>query len=340
MTPMRAPLSAPWSRHLVPIGVAALLILILFWFSLSALSPLVITQGDVIAGLFGGGEGGGAARLVALVRLPRALSAILIGATLGLCGLLMQGVTRNRMSSPTILGVTGGASLGLAVVSSGVIALPFAYGDLAATIIGGGVAWALVFVLGTAWTVDASRSRLVLAGMTVAARGAALTKLVVLMAEERALGMLNWLAGSLANTRLPDVQIMAVVFLGGLILSATVAAKLNLLNLGEETAHALGVRLKLLRGSVFVAGCIMTGATVSVAGPVGFIGLMAPNIARAFVGVDHRPLVPMTAATGAILLLAADLAARAVAFPAETPAGAVAALLGAPFFLILARKLK
>lgn len=337
---MNALVLALWNRHLVPIGVAVLLILVLFWWSLSTLSPLTITRDDVIAGVFHGGEGSPAARLVALVRLPRALAAILIGATLGLCGLMMQGVTRNRMSSPTILGVTGGASLGLAVVSSGLVALSGAYGGLVATIIGGGIAWSLVFVLGTAWTVDASRSRLVLAGMTVAALCAALTKLVVLLAEERALGMLNWLAGSLANIRFPDVHIMTVVFLGGLILSAVVAAKLNLLNLGEETAHALGVRLKLLRGSVFVAGCIMTGATVAVAGPVGFIGLMAPNIARAFVGVDHRPLVPMTAATGAILLLSADIAARAVAFPAETPAGAVAALLGAPFFLILARKLK
>lgn len=337
---MNAPLAAPWSRHLIPIGVAVILAMVLFWLSLSALSPLVITQDDVFAGLFNGGEGSVSARLVALVRLPRALAAILIGATLALCGLLMQGVTRNRMSSPTILGVTGGASLGLAIVSSGVIVLPFAYSGLVATVLGGAMAWALVFVLGTAWTVDASRSRLVLAGMTVAALCAALTKLVVLLAEERALGMLNWLAGSLANIRMPDVQVMAAVFGGGLILSATVAAKLNLLNLGDEAAHALGVRLKLLRGSVFIAGCIMTGATVAVAGPVGFIGLMAPNIARVFVGVDHRPLVPMAAATGAVLLLSADLVARAVAFPAETPAGAVAALLGAPFFLILARKLK
>ena len=327
------------NRRIVSIGAAFLLVAVLFWWSLSALSPLTISRADVLAGVFGG-EGGPASRLVALIRLPRALAAILIGATLGLCGLLMQGVTRNRMSSPTILGVTGGASLGLAFVSSGVIVLPFAQSSLVATILGGGVAWALVFLLGTAWTIDASKGRLVLAGMTVAALCAALTRLVVLLAEERALGMLNWLAGSLANVRFPEVQMMAAVFAGGLLLSALVAAQLNLVSLGEETAHALGVRLKLLRGTVFVAGCIMTGATVAAAGPIGFIGLMAPNIARGFVGMDYRPLVPMTAAVGAILLLAADIVARAVAFPAETPAGAVAALLGAPFFLVLARKLR
>lgn len=316
---------------------AVLLGAALFWFSLSAFSPLAITRHDVIAGIFGT-EGGPAARLVALIRLPRALAAVLIGATLGLCGLLMQGVTRNRLASPTILGVTGGASLGLVLVSSGIIALPFAHADLLATALGGLGAWALVFLLGTSWSVDASKGRLVLAGITIAALCASATKLIVLLAEERALGILNWLAGSLANIRADDVMVMVVVFFGGLILSALVAAKLNLVNLGDETAQALGVRLGLLRTAVFVAGCIMTGATVAVAGPIGFVGLMAPNIARGLVGVDYRPLVPMSAAVGAVLLLGADLAGRAVAFPAETPAGAVAALLGAPFFLILARR--
>jgi ABC-type Fe3+-siderophore transport system permease subunit len=328
-------------RRLMAIGAAITLAALLFWWSLSAFSPFVISQADTVAGVFNGGQGAGtSARIVAHIRLPRALAAALIGATLGLCGLLMQGITRNRLASPTILGVTGGASLGLAFVSTGLIVIPFAYDGLIATILGGAFAWVLVFLLGTAWSLDASKGRLVLAGITIAALCAGLTRLLVLLAEERALGMLNWLAGSLANIRFPEVQIMAVVFFGGLILSVLVASRLNLVNLGNETAHALGVRLKLLRGIIFVAGCIMTGATVATAGPIGFIGLMAPNIARIFVGSDYRPLVPMTAAVGAVLLLAADIAARAVAFPAETPAGAVAALIGAPFFLLMARSQK
>lgn len=325
-------------RRFACIGAALLLIVVLFWFSLSAFSTFAISAADAWAGVFNGGQGGGtAARIVAHVRLPRALAALLIGGTLGLCGLLMQGITRNRLASPTVLGVTGGASLGLALMTTGVIVLPFADGNLVGTILGGACAWFLVFMLGTAWSLDASKGRLVLAGITVAALCAGLTRLLVLLAEERALGMLNWLAGSLANIRLAEVQVMAVVFAGGFILSAIVASRLNLVNLGNETAHALGVRLRLLRATVFVAGCVMTGATVATAGPIGFIGLMAPNIARLFVGTDYRPLVPMSAAVGAILLLAADIAGRAVAFPAETPAGAVAALIGAPFFLLMAR---
>lgn len=332
-------MSAPvFDRRLVPIGVALLLIAGLFWWSLVAFSTFAISAADTWAGVFHGGQGAGtAARIVAHIRLPRALAALLIGGTLGLCGLLMQGITRNRLASPTVLGVTGGASLGLALVTTGLVVMPFAEGNLIATILGGACAWFLVFMLGTAWSLDASKGRLVLAGITVAALCAGLTRLLVLLAEERALGMLNWLAGSLANVRFPEVQVMTAVFLAGLLLSAVVASRLNLVNLGNETAHALGVRLRLLRGTIFVAGCIMTGATVATAGPIGFIGLMAPNIARLFVGSDYRPLVPMTAAVGAILLLAADIAGRAVAFPAETPAGAVAALIGAPFFLLMAR---
>lgn len=331
-------LPLPGNRRLVSMAAVLMLAVGLFWWSLSAFSAVPISQAAAFAGLFSGGEGGGtSARIVAHIRLPRALAAVLIGGTLGLSGLLMQGITRNRLASPSVLGVTGGASLGLAIVTTGLITLPFANASLIATILGGAFAWVLVFLLGTAWSLDASKGRLVLAGITVAALCAGLTRLLVLLAEERALGMLNWLAGSLANIRFPDVQIMAIVFFGGLTLSAGVAARLNLVNLGNETAHALGVRLRLLRGTIFVAGCIMTGATVATAGPIGFIGLMAPNIARLLVGADYRPLVPMTAAVGAVLLLSADIAARGVAFPAETPAGAVAALIGAPFFLLMAR---
>jgi iron complex transport system permease protein len=324
--------------HLIPIGLAILVAMLLFWWSLSAFSTFAISQSDALAGLFNAGPGSStAARIVANLRLPRALAAALIGGTLGLCGLLMQGITRNRLASPTILGVTSGASLGLACITTGVLSLPFAYGSLFATIAGGALAWGVVFLLGTAWSLDASRGRLVLAGITVAALCAGLTRLLVLLAEERALGMLNWLAGSLANVRFAEVHMMTVVFLGGLLVSALTASALNLVNLGHETAHTLGVRLRSLRIVVFATGCILTGATVAAAGPIGFVGLMAPNIARLLVGSDYRPLVPMSAVVGAVLLLAADIAARAVAFPGETPAGAVAALVGAPFFLLMAR---
>jgi iron complex transport system permease protein len=317
--------------------LALLIAAALFAWSLSAFSTFAIGRADVLSALTGAGDTT-AAKIVHRIRLPRSVAALLIGATLGICGLLMQGISRNRLASPTMLGVTGGASLGLAIVSSGLVGASMPGG--VAAVIGGAVAWSLVFVLGTAWSEEASRGRLVLAGMTMGALCAGLTRLVVLLAEERALGVLNWLAGSLSNIRWPDVHVMGIVLIGSLAFGAVAAPSLNLMNLGAESARALGVRLGLLRLSVFAAGCVMVGATVAVAGPIGFIGLMAPNISRLLVGSDHRILVPMSGAVGAIALLAADIVARGVAFPAETPAGAVTALIGAPFFLILARGLR
>lgn len=304
--------------------------------SLSAFSAFAISRADILTALIGG-EATTAAKIVERVRIPRMWVAVLVGATLGICGALMQGITRNRLASPTMLGVTGGASLGLAVASSGLVgaALP---GGVAA-VIGGAAAWALVFLLGTAWSEEASRGRLVLAGVTMAALCAGLTRLVVLLAEERALGVLNWLAGSLANVRWPDVTTMLPVFAMAAGLGAVTAPALNLMALGSDSARALGVKVRALRLAVFAGGCVMVGATVAVTGPIGFIGLMAPNLARLVVGADHRAVVPMSAILGAVLLLASDIAARGVAFPAETPAGAVTALIGAPFFLLLARKL-
>lgn len=318
-------------------ALAALLAAALFAWSLTAFASLPLAWSDVPPALGIGEAQGMGARVIQRIRLPRALVGLLLGAVLGLCGGLMQGITRNRLASPSLLGVTGGASLGLAIVGSGLVGA--AVPGTVAAVAGGAAAWAAVFVLGTAWSVDASKGRMVLAGMTMAALCAGLTRLVVLLAEERALGVLNWLAGSLANTGMDDVRLLAPVLAAGAVLAALAAPGLNLVALGDETARALGVRLRLLRLAVFAGGCLMVGASVAVAGPIAFIGLMAPNIARALVGPDHRAMLPMAALLGAGLLLGSDIAARAVAFPSETPAGAVTALIGAPVFLLLARRI-
>ncbi|ARO14884.1 iron complex transport system permease protein [Ketogulonicigenium robustum] len=323
------------ARPLILITGTTLFGVVLFAWSLIAFStfPLSITQA---LPLIGWGQSSTMTQIIAQIRVPRALCAVLIGAMMGLCGALMQGITRNRLASPALMGVTGGASLGLALVSSGVIALPIAPSIAAAT--GGAVAWALVMTLGASWSIDAARVRLILAGMTMAALCTGLTRLVVLLAEERALGVLNWLAGSLANTGYADVHLLGVTALMGIVLTAFVAARLNIVALGDEAARALGVALVPLRLAIFAGGCVMVGVTVTVTGPIAFIGLIAPNVARLMVGADYRFVTPLSAILGANLLLASDIAARWVAFPSETPAGAITALIGAPFFLFLARR--
>lgn len=165
-----------------------------------------------------------------------------------------------------------------------------------------------------------------------------MTRLTVILVEAQAQSVLNWLAGSLANAGAAQVQLLWPCTLIGGLWALWCAPRLNLINLGEDAARSLGVGIASLRLQVFIASLLLVGASVCAVGPIGFVGLIAPNILRQFLGNDYRWLIPLSAALGAVIVLAADLLSRAVAFPVETPAGVVTALIGAPFFLFLARR--
>ncbi|RMS22002.1 iron-dicitrate ABC transporter permease FecC [Pseudomonas syringae] len=326
-------------RRWLMAGVITATCLGLFWVSLFALSSFSIRQVDAWNGLITQGrEGGNIAYIVAQLRVPRALCAALVGACLGVAGALMQGITRNRLASPSLFGVTAGAALGLALFSTGLVALPFPGGALLMTCLGGALAWITVFSLGGAWSPATAQGRLVLAGVAVAALCAALTRLTVILVEAQAQSVLNWLAGSLANVGAAQLQLLWPCTLIGVVLAITCAPRLNLINLGEDAARSLGVRIGALRLLVFVVSLLLVGASVCAVGPIAFVGLIAPNIARQWLGNDYRWLIPISAGMGAAIVLASDLISRAVAFPVETPAGVVTALIGAPFFLFLARR--
>ncbi len=326
-------------RRWLMAGVITATCLGLFWVSLFALSSFSIRQVDAWNGLFTQGrEGGNIAYIVAQLRVPRALCAALVGACLGVAGALMQGITRNRLASPSLFGVTAGAALGLALFSTGLVALPFPGGALLMTCLGGALAWITVFSLGGAWSPATAQGRLVLAGVAVAALCAALTRLTVILVEAQAQSVLNWLAGSLANVGAAQLQLLWPCTLIGVVLAIACAPRLNLINLGEDAARSLGVRIGALRLLVFVLSLLLVGASVCAVGPIAFVGLIAPNIARQWLGNDYRWLIPISAGLGAAIVLASDLISRAVAFPVETPAGVVTALIGAPFFLFLARR--
>ncbi|RMN47231.1 iron chelate uptake ABC transporter family permease subunit, partial [Pseudomonas syringae group genomosp. 3] len=287
-------------RRWLMAGVIAATCLGLFWVSLFALSSFSIRQIDAWNGLFTQGrEGGNIAYIVAQLRVPRALCAALVGACLGVAGALMQGITRNRLASPSLFGVTAGAALGLALFSTGLVALPFAGGALLMTCIGGALAWITVFSLGGAWSPTTAQGRLVLAGVAVAALCAALTRLTVILVEAQAQSVLNWLAGSLANVGAEQLQLLWPCTLIGLVLAIACAPRLNLINLGEDAARSLGVRIGALRLLVFVVSLLLVGASVCAVGPIAFVGLIAPNIARQWLGNDYRWLVPISAGLGA-----------------------------------------
>ncbi|MDW8426212.1 MAG: iron ABC transporter permease [Meiothermus sp.] len=273
--------------------------------------------------------------IVHTLRLPRALVALLVGASLGVAGALMQGLTRNPLAEPGLLGVNAGAALGLLL---GVVFFPGlpGWGMVLLAALGGVLAAALVYSL-TA-VVGLTPVRLALAGIAVGAMLGAAASFLLIMFEERTRGAFINLSGSLAGRTWEHFWLILPWALPALLLAVLLAQQVNLLSLGEETARSLGARVGGVRLLVAGLAVLLAGAAVSVAGPVGFLGLMVPHLARGWVGPDYRRVLPLSALLGASLLSLADVAARLVDRPLETPVGILVVALGAPFFVYLARR--
>ena len=262
----------------------------------------------------------------------------MLGASLAMSGALLQTLTHNPLASPSLLGINSGAALAMALTSAFSPA-PLAGFSLALiAACGGGLSWLLVMTAGGGWRQQLDRHRLILAGIALSALCMALSRMTLLLAEDRAWGILTWLAGGVSHVRWAEFwqlfPFFALIAPGVFLL----ANALNLLNVGDTAAHSLGVNLPRLRLLINAAVLLLTGASVSVAGPVAFIGLLVPHLARFCAGHDHRFLLPMSAVLGALLMLLADILARALAWPGELPAGAVLALVGAPCFVWLVRR--
>lgn len=313
------------------------LLLGLAWCSLFVLSPLAIAPADALRGLWRPDGAVLGQVMVHEVRLPRLLGGVLVGAALAVAGALMQGMTRNPLASPGLLGVSAGAGLGMALVST----LPAWFGLLPMTLaasLGAGASWALVMLLGGGWRGADSPARLVLAGVALSALCVALTRTLVILEEEQASGVMSWLAGSLAQLDWVSLHRLWPLVLPLLALALLLAPTMNLLTLGDEGAISLGVSPGLVRLGISVLVLLLVGACVAACGLIGFVGLLVPHLARTLVGVDHRPMLPLCALLGALLVTAADLLGRALVYPNETPAGAVLALIGAPYFIALVRR--
>ncbi|MCX7739533.1 MAG: iron ABC transporter permease, partial [Meiothermus sp.] len=269
------------------------------------------------------------------LRLPRALTALLGGAALGVSGAMMQGVTRNPLTEPGILGVNAGAALALLL---GVVFFPGlpAWATVLLAALGGVGAAALVYSITAA--VGLTPVRLALAGIAVGAMLGAATSFLLIMFEERTRGAFINLSGSLAGRTWEHFWIILPWALPALLLAVALSQQVNLLALGEEVAQSLGARVGLVRLLATGLAVLLAGAAVSVAGPIGFLGLVVPHLARWLVGADYRRVIPLSALLGASLLSLADVAARLIDRPLETPVGILVVALGAPFFVYLARR--
>ncbi|WP_397545409.1 FecCD family ABC transporter permease [Saccharopolyspora gloriosae] len=273
------------------------------------------------------------------LRLPRTVVGVLVGAALGLAGALMQGHTRNPIADPGILGITQGAALAvvLAVYSFGISSL---YGYIWFGFVGALLGALAVFAIGSMGGAGATPVTLALAGMAISALLQALTSALVLSDQESLDTYRFWKVGSIAVTD-PGVIWQVLPFLvAGVVLGLANSSGLNALALGEDVARGLGHRVQWTRRLGVLAIAVLVGASAAVCGPISFVGLVVPHIARYFTGADHRWLLPFSALLGSSLVLLADIVGRMVARPAEVQVGVMLAMVGAPFFIALVRRRK
>ncbi|HAN4068015.1 TPA: iron-dicitrate ABC transporter permease FecC [Escherichia coli] len=307
-------------------GLPVAALIIIFWLSLFCYSAIPVSGADATRALLPGHTPTLPEALVQNLRLPRSLVAVLIGASLALAGTLLQTLTHNPMASPSLLGINSGAALAMALTSA-LSPTPIAGYSLSfIAACGGGVGWLLVMTAGGGFRHTHDRNKLILAGIALSAFCMGLTRITLLLAEDHAYGIFYWLAGGVSHARWQDVWQLLPVVVTAVPVMLLLANQLNLLNLSDSTAHTLGVNLTRLRLVINMLVLLLVGACVSVAGPVAFIGLLVPHLARFWAGFDQRNVLPVSMLLGATLMLLADVLARALAFPGDLPAGAVLAL--------------
>ena len=270
------------------------------------------------------------------IRLPRILVGAAVGAALGVAGTAMQGLFRNPMADPGIIGVSAGGAVGAVVaIATGLsglfhLALPtFAFaGSMAATFLVYGIA---------AVGGRLSMATLLLAGVAVNAfLGAVVSAIIIILSDNEALReILFWLSGGLESRSWEHVHVATPLIVLGCAIIVLMARDLNLLMLGDDEARSMGVRVGLARVVLLAASALVTGSAVAVSGTIAFVGLVTPHILRLVVGPDHRVLLPLGAAGGAVFVIAADTVARTIVQPAEFRVGVLTAFVGAPFFVFL-----
>ncbi len=284
------------------------------------------------------GEGGERVHRIVIreIRLPRLLAGVTAGAALGVAGAMLQDALRNPLADPGILGVASGGSLVAAAVV--ILNLPVPAGGLPLAALLGGLATGAVVLATVRMTRDPVRMLLIGAALS-ALFGALITVLIVLGSPQDIRALTRYLAGSLIGADWEDARILAVWATAGAVLATLLARGLAVLRLGDEVAEGLGLPVARVRGLVFLAAILLTAPVVSQAGPIAFVALIAPHLARGLAGTGQPGVIlPLSALGGALMLAACDLAAREILQPAELPVGLVVAGLGGPVAILILRR--
>lgn len=318
--------------------ISAFLLLTIISIACVFIGTVAFSLSDFLQILNGSVTDGYLYQIITNVRIPRIISGILVGMNLAVAGVLLQGVLRNPMASPNIIGVNSGAGLMAVIVMtilpSQLLLLPIAafMGSLLASL--------LVYTLSFRGSRKSSTVHIVLAGVAISAFLNAVTSGIMMLNSDVLDITYSWMLGSLSGRSWSAVESVLPYTIVGLLSALFLAPKINLFTLGDELATSIGLKTDRYRVIIIIIASILAGSAVSAAGAIGFVGLIAPHTGRLIIGSDHKFLIPLSAIFGAILLVVSDTVARTIFQPVELSVGIVTGILGAPFFLLLLHRSK
>lgn len=322
-----------WGRAVIVLTLSLLMLLLLAAVSLVAGSKAT-NVGDVLAVLTGGGDE--YLRSVVASRIPRTILGVLVGAALAVAGMLIQGITRNPLGDPGLLGITVGASAAV-VTATAFFGFAGGIGTVWIALPGALLTVLLVYTIGGRGT-GGSVVPLILTGAVISAVLGAYIQAMTLTRPEVFDSFRHWVIGALAGRGFDTIAAVMPVLVVGFLLAAVLASGLNALALGDDVATSLGVRVPVVRAGGILAAALLSAAATAAVGPIAFVGLAVPHLVRSLVGIDHRWQLPVSVLLGGSLLLFADIIGRVVARPEELMVGVVTAFVGAPFLLLAVRK--
>ncbi|MFJ7679812.1 FecCD family ABC transporter permease [Peribacillus sp. NPDC097198] len=291
---------------------------------------------DVFNALFEFDQNNSSHVIIRELRFPRAIAAVCVGAALAVSGAIMQGMTRNPLADPSIMGVTAGSSFLIAIALAFLPGMTY-IGLMMFSFAGAGLGAAIVFGITSLSRGGSTPVKLALAGSAIASLLSSLSTAIGIKFNVSK-DISFWFVGSISSVQPQHISFALPFILGGLLLALFLSRSISILSLGEEVARGLGQNIPLIKFIGTIVVLLLTGAAVSIAGMIGFIGLVIPHIVRFLVGNDYRLIIPCSAVLGGTLLLISDILGRLVNPPFETPVGAITAIIGVPFFLYLARK--
>lgn len=319
------------------IGLLLFTLLLLYGMWASIIYGYVDTNVKTAIDAFTNYNGSNEHIIIKTVRLPRALIAAAVGASLAVSGAILQVLTKNPLASPSLLGINAGASFFI-VCAVSVFSVQSLQAFTWIAFLGAAVTACLVFIIASIGREGLTPIKLTLGGVAIGAVFSSFTQGLLVLNEALLDEVLFWLAGSVQGRKLEMLISVLPYLIVAWLGAAMMAGKLNILLLGDDVSRGLGQRTQLVKGILVLIVILLAGSAVAVAGPIGFVGIIVPHVARALVGIDYRWVLPYSAILGGILLVAADIGARYIVMPQEVPVGVMTAAIGTPFFIYIARK--